>query len=185
MSKDQKKSPWLKDQAHPADLPEEVYEGMIEKDDATLVRDAVAARLMSTPVPPENEWKTCWTCAKKVPLVVRDSVLGVMVCRQCAWTSFLQEFLSNTEGIVAGIADFLGGAAGFAPEEDDEEVDDDPDAAPEVGGGGADDLTDAMPISPSAVEADGGGESKAEPQGEAAPDAGEKPEEDAEPEKKD
>ena len=175
MPDEKKKWALKKDEVHPADLPEEVYESQIESDDAKMMRDAVAARLIGTPTPPENEWKACWTCGKRVPLRVRDSVMGVLVCRQCAWTSFLQEFLANTESLVSGIGDFLGGAAGI-----DHDVDDDPEPEDdvEVDGEGADAPTEAMPISPSAVEADGGGEAKAEPKGEAAPD-------DQEPEKKD
>jgi hypothetical protein len=169
---DEKKSPWLKkDQPHPADLPEEVYEQTMESDDAKLERALVAARLLDTPVPPANEYQTCRACADRVPLLFRDPLYGIPVCRECAYKSVLQEFLTKIEGVVGGVAD------AFAPDLEPDDTDDDeepdlsdlpPEVAEALGAAGDIDGEDAPEVpqatSPSAVEAAGGGESKAEPE---------------------
>jgi hypothetical protein len=168
---DSKKSPWMKGQVHPADLPEEVYQTRLESDDAKLDRDLIAARLLDTPVPPESEWKACWACGKKVPLRFRDSVYGMPICRACHWTTTLHEFLGSIGGVVGGVADFLGGQAPDTNEDDDEEEEVPEDDEPT--GEGEDAPEVAQATSPSAVEEAGGESSKAplvtEPPAEAQP----------------
>jgi hypothetical protein len=181
MSDEKKKSPWLKDQAHPADLPEEVYNDMMESDDSRLERDMAAARLASTPLPPEPQWKQCWACGKKVPIRFRDPLYGILVCRGCVWTSALQEFLANAEGLFGGIGDFLGGGA---PSPDDEIDDDDDEIDEEEGLDGVGEAEDAptepQATSPNVIEAAGGGAAKAEdepePKGEGQDEVENKPE---------
>ena len=183
MPDDTKKSPWLgkkDDRPHPADLPEEVYEGAIESDNTKLERDLVAARLLETPVPPENEWKRCWACGKAVPLRFRDPMFGIAVCRSCLWQSAEHEFLTSIEGVAGGLSDYLGVQA---PDDDDDGEDDmpEPGELPEelaeaLGITGADDDGEegdpevAQETSPSAVEEDTGIPSQAPPGGEESPE---------------
>ena len=114
------KSPWLgKPEVEAVDLPEEVYTAKIEDDEVKIARAIANARLIETPVPPESQWKRCWSCGKLVPMRVRDVLDGTLVCHQCLWTSVQQELYTSLQALVAGFAGSLG-----VDEDDDEDEDD-------------------------------------------------------------
>lgn len=118
------KSPWLgKPEVDAADLPEEVYAAKIEDDDVKIARAVANARLIETPVPPESQWKRCWTCGKLVPMRFRDVLDGTLVCRQCLWTSVQQELYASLQALIDGFA----GSLGVADDDEDEDDGDDDD----------------------------------------------------------
>lgn len=138
---DQKKqeSPWL-GKKDAADLPDEVAAQMFDADGRRLERAIVNAQFIQTQVPPQAQWRTCWSCGEKTPIRFRDVVFQILVCRKCLLVSLQHAGYERMMELSA----LLGGMPHDADEEEEDEGDigdeneeveatDTPDQPPEAG----------------------------------------------------
>lgn len=93
-----------------------------EKDEKLLDSQVKKAQMLQTAAPPRESWKTCWSCGKSVPLLTRDPMDGVLVCRACAAISQFADLCDDIGSVLESVSAIV------APPEfaDDPEEDEDP-----------------------------------------------------------
>ena len=106
----------------------------LEKDEAALEKAVSKAQLLGSVVPPPDKWPTCWSCGRKVPLLTRDPMDGVLVCRKCWAISQCASTVEDVGDILEAVSVMLSPEAMLSAvtgqgEEDDPE--DNPEDEPE------------------------------------------------------
>jgi len=101
----------------------------LEKDEKKLDQQVTKAQLLSTPVPPKEQWKICWACGKPVPMLTRDPMDGVLVCRTCYAIAQVASTVEDIGDVLEAVSDMLVQVpvVGELPEEEEPEDDTEPD----------------------------------------------------------
>lgn len=109
----------------------------LEKEERILDGKVKKAQMLSTAVPPQSEWKVCWSCGKKAPLLTRDPSDGVLICRTCYAYAQVASTAEDIGDILEAVSSMLtsSGMTEMMPGEDDPEDGNDPDEGEDPGKG--------------------------------------------------